>query len=77
MDAGGHLTHGSKVNFSGKIFHSYSYDLNPDTEELDYDAIRKLAREVRPQLIIAGASAYSRVSIGKHLRQLQMTLVHI
>ena len=61
MDAGGHLTHGSKVNFSGKIFHSYSYDLNPDTEELDYDAIRKLAREVRPQLIIAGASAYSRV----------------
>ena len=61
MDAGGHLTHGSKVNFSGKIFHSYSYDLNPDTEELDYDAIRKLAREVRPQLIIAGASAYSHV----------------
>lgn len=61
MDAGGHLTHGSKVNFSGKIFHSYSYDLNPETEELDYDAIRKLAREVRPQLIIAGASAYSRV----------------
>lgn len=61
MDAGGHLTHGSKVNFSGKIFHSYSYDLNPKTEELDYDEIRKVAKEVQPQLIIAGASAYSRI----------------
>lgn len=61
MDAGGHLTHGSKVNFSGKVFHSYSYDLNPETEELDYDAIRKTAEEVKPKLIIAGASAYSRV----------------
>ena len=61
MDAGGHLTHGSKVNFSGKIFNSYSYDLNPETEELDYEAIRKIAQEVKPQLIIAGASAYSRI----------------
>lgn len=61
MDAGGHLTHGSKVNFSGKIFNSYSYDLNPETEELDYEAIRKVAQEVQPQLIIAGASAYSRI----------------
>lgn len=61
MDAGGHLTHGSKVNFSGKIFKSYSYDLNPETEELDYDEIRKVAEEVQPQLIIAGASAYSRI----------------
>ncbi|TSO25790.1 serine hydroxymethyltransferase [Lactobacillus sp. LL6] len=61
MDAGGHLTHGSKVNFSGKIFNSYSYDLNPETEELDYEAIRKVAQEVKPQLIIAGASAYSRI----------------
>lgn len=61
MDAGGHLTHGSKVNFSGKVFRSYSYDLNPETEELDYDAICKTAEEVQPKLIIAGASAYSRV----------------
>ena len=43
MDAGGHLTHGSKVNFSGKIYQSYGYGLNPETEELDYDAIRELA----------------------------------
>lgn len=61
MDAGGHLTHGSKVNFSGKVFHSYSYSLNLETEELDYDEIKKAAEEVRPKLIIAGASAYSRV----------------
>lgn len=61
MDAGGHLTHGSKVNFSGKIYHSYGYALNPETEELDFTAIRKLAMKVKPQLIIAGASAYSRI----------------
>lgn len=61
MDAGGHLTHGAKVNFSGKIFKSYSYNLNPETEELDYDEISKIAHEVKPQLIIAGASAYSKI----------------
>ncbi|GAA3633180.1 serine hydroxymethyltransferase [Lactobacillus hamsteri] len=61
MDAGGHLTHGSKVNFSGKFYKSYSYDLNPETEELDFDEIKKIAEEVRPQLIVAGASAYSRI----------------
>lgn len=61
MDAGGHLTHGSKVNFSGKIFNSVSYDLNPETEELDFDKIRQIALENKPKLIIAGASAYSRI----------------
>lgn len=61
MDAGGHLTHGSKVNFSGKIFNSISYDLNPETEELDFDQIRQIAIEKKPKLIIAGASAYSRI----------------
>lgn len=61
MDAGGHLTHGSKVNFSGKIFNSISYDLNPETEELDFERIRQIAIEKKPKLIIAGASAYSRI----------------
>lgn len=61
MDAGGHLTHGSKVNFSGKVYKSYSYDLNPDTEMLDFEKINQVAQEVKPQLIVAGASAYSRI----------------
>ncbi|MBP2057293.1 glycine hydroxymethyltransferase [Lactobacillus colini] len=61
MDAGGHLTHGSKVNFSGKIYKSYSYDLNAETEMLDFNEINKIAQQVRPQLIVAGASAYSRI----------------
>ncbi|MGN1292686.1 MAG: serine hydroxymethyltransferase [Levilactobacillus brevis] len=60
LDAGGHLTHGAKVNFSGKLYNSYSYALNPETELLDYDMIRDLARKVKPQLIVAGATAYSR-----------------
>ncbi|MFC6274849.1 serine hydroxymethyltransferase [Levilactobacillus tangyuanensis] len=60
LDAGGHLTHGAKVNFSGKLYQTYGYDLNPDTERLDFDAIRALALKVKPQLIVAGASAYSR-----------------
>ena len=61
MDAGGHLTHGAKVNFSGKIFNSISYDLNPETEELNFEQIRQIAIEKKPKLIIAGASAYSRI----------------
>lgn len=59
MDAGGHLTHGAKVNFSGKEYKSYEYGLNVETEELDFDQIRKVALEVKPKLIVAGASAYS------------------
>lgn len=61
MDAGGHLTHGAKVNFSGKMYRTYAYGLNPETEELDYDAIRKQALEIKPQIIVAGASAYSQI----------------
>ncbi|WP_125766045.1 serine hydroxymethyltransferase [Levilactobacillus mulengensis] len=61
LDAGGHLTHGAKVNFSGKIYNAYSYALNPETELLDYDMIRDLAKKVKPQMIVAGASAYSRI----------------
>ena len=61
MDAGGHLTHGAQVNFSGKVYESYSYGLNPATEELDFDQIEQLALEINPRLIVAGASAYSKI----------------
>lgn len=61
LDAGGHLTHGSPVNFSGKFYHTEAYGLNPQTEMLDYGAILKQAKKVKPQLIVAGASAYSRI----------------
>lgn len=61
LNAGGHLTHGAKVSFSGKIYKSYSYGLNHETELLDYDEIRKIAQEVHPKMIVAGASAYSRI----------------
>lgn len=60
LAAGGHLTHGHKVNISGKIFNSVQYHVHPETELLDYDEIEKLALEHKPKLIIAGASAYSR-----------------
>lgn len=57
---GGHLTHGSPVNFSGKLFKFSSYGLNPATERLDYDMIRDQAKSLKPKLIVAGASAYAR-----------------
>ncbi|MGV0167751.1 serine hydroxymethyltransferase [Furfurilactobacillus sp. WILCCON 0119] len=60
LDDGGHLTHGSKVNFSGKTYTFYGYHVDPTTDRLDYDAILKQAQTVKPQLIVAGASAYSR-----------------
>lgn len=58
---GGHLTHGSKVNFSGRLFQAVQYGLNPGTGRLDYDQVSELAQEHRPKIIIAGFSAYSRV----------------
>jgi len=61
LDAGGHLTHGSSVNFSGKLYDFQGYGLNPETEELDYDAILAQAQAFKPKLIVAGASAYSRI----------------
>ncbi|MCO6183735.1 serine hydroxymethyltransferase [Leuconostoc fallax] len=61
LDAGGHLTHGAKVSFSGKMYESFSYGLDPETELLDYDAILQQAKEVQPKMIVAGASAYSRI----------------
>jgi glycine hydroxymethyltransferase len=61
LDHGGHLTHGAKVNFSGKIFNAVQYGLDPATGEIDYAQVERLAQEHKPRLIIAGFSAYSRV----------------
>jgi glycine hydroxymethyltransferase len=60
LDHGGHLTHGAKVNFSGKLFNAVQYGIRPDNGEIDYDALERQALEVKPKLIIAGFSAYSR-----------------
>lgn len=61
LNAGGHLTHGAKVSFSGKFYRSASYGIDLKTERLNYDDIRKIAIAEKPQIIVAGASAYSRV----------------
>src|SRR5487761_1465196 len=61
LDHGGHLTHGARVNFSGKFFRAAQYGIRPDTGEIDYEQVRRLAEEHRPKMIIAGFSAYSRV----------------
>jgi glycine hydroxymethyltransferase len=60
LSQGGHLTHGSPVNFSGKLYDVVSYGLDTEKEELDYDNIRELAKKEKPKMIVAGASAYSR-----------------
>ncbi|CUP65576.1 serine hydroxymethyltransferase [Clostridium baratii] len=60
LSHGGHLTHGSPVNFSGKLFNFVSYGVSKETEVIDYDEVRKVALECKPKLIVAGASAYSR-----------------
>ena len=59
LDHGGHLTHGSKVNFSGKIYESYSYGIDPETGDIDYAQVEALAKEHKPKLIICGFSAFS------------------
>jgi glycine hydroxymethyltransferase len=61
LDHGGHLTHGAKVNLSGKVFKALQYGIHPESGELDYEQVERLAHEHRPKLIIAGFSAYSRV----------------
>ena len=58
---GGHLTHGSPVNFSGKLYEFHAYGVDPETERIDYDALEKQAAEVKPKLIVAGATAYPRI----------------
>ena len=70
LDQGGHLTHGSPVNFSSKLYNFVSYALDPETEQLDYDAIVASAREHRPKVIVAGYTAYSRTIDFKRFRQI-------
>ena len=70
LDHGGHLTHGAKVNFSGKNYKGIQYGLHPETNEIDYDQVRKLAHEHRPKLIIAGFSAYSGIIDWKIFREI-------
>jgi len=59
LDAGGHLTHGSRVNFSGKVFNAVQYGLNTETGAIDYDEVAALAKEHQPKMVVAGFSAYS------------------
>lgn len=60
LSQGGHLTHGSPVNFSGQSYEMYAYGVDPETEQINYDELERIALEVQPKMIIAGASAYSR-----------------
>ena len=70
LDHGGHLTHGAKVNFSGKNYTAYQYGLHPETHNIDYDQVRDLAKEHNPQLIIAGFSAFSGIIDWKIFREI-------
>jgi len=68
LDQGGHLTHGAKVNFSGKLFHAFQYGVHPDSGLINYEQIEALALEHKPKMIVAGFSAYSRVIDWARLR---------
>ena len=70
LSSGGHLTHGSKVNFSGKMYQAFTYGLNPKTAEIDYEQVANLAREHRPKLIMTGFSAYSRIVDWKRFKEI-------
>jgi glycine hydroxymethyltransferase len=70
LSAGGHLTHGSPANFSGKLYEIHSYGVDRETETIDYEAMAKLAEQVRPKMIIGGFSAYSRIVDWARMRQI-------
>ena len=70
LDQGGHLSHGSPVNFSGKIYNIVPYTVDPKTEMLDYDAMEKMALEVKPKILLTGASAYPRTIDFKRIREI-------
>lgn len=70
LDHGGHLTHGSPVNFSGKDYNIVAYGVDPETERIDYDEMERLAKEHKPKLIVGGASAYPRVIDFARMRQI-------
>ncbi|MCB1608296.1 MAG: serine hydroxymethyltransferase, partial [Xanthomonadales bacterium] len=67
---GGHLTHGARVNFSGKLFNAVQYGLNMNSEELDYDEMQRLAEEHKPKMLIGGFSAYSQIIDWKRMREI-------
>src|ERR1700692_4676766 len=70
LSAGGHLTHGSPANFSGKLYEIHSYGVDRETERIDYEAMEKRAEQVRPKMILGGFSAYSRVVDWARMRQI-------
>ena len=70
LSHGGHLTHGAKVNSSGKYYDSYFYGVDPETEVIDYDKMREIALEVKPKMIVSGASAYPRIIDFKKIREI-------
>lgn len=70
LPAGGHLTHGTKVNVSGKYFNAIGYNVDPETELINYDEVERLAKEHKPKLIVAGASAYPRKIDFKRFREI-------
>ena len=70
LSHGGHLTHGSKVNASGKLYNFVSYGINPETYMIDYEEVRRIALETKPKMIVAGASAYARVIDFKKFREI-------
>ncbi len=70
LSAGGHLSHGSPANFSGKFYEIHSYGVNRETELIDYDAMEKMAEQVLPKMIIGGFSAYSRIVDWARMRQI-------
>ena len=70
LDQGGHLSHGSPVNFSGKIYNIVPYTVDKETERLDYDAMEKMALEVKPKILLTGASAYPRAIDFKRVREI-------
>ncbi|MDG0965815.1 MAG: serine hydroxymethyltransferase [SAR86 cluster bacterium] len=70
LDQGGHLTHGAKVNFSGKNYTAFQYGLHPETHDIDYDSVRDLAKEHNPKMIVAGFSAFSGIIDWKIFREI-------
>ena len=70
LNSGGHITHGLKISMSGKWFNAIGYDVDKESELIDYDNVEKLALENKPKLIIAGGSAYSRVIDFKRFREI-------
>ena len=70
LDHGGHLTHGYKLSFSGQDYISYTYGVSKDTEMIDYDEVERIALEIKPNLIVAGASAYPRMIDFKRFREI-------